>query len=228
VVGEGHRVHGTRRGRWSALALASALALSTAAGAEPSRETPLDYDAFIESLRRPGDERVDRERLARLVFRIAANLDGGKSLLRLLQARAAVPAPTRTTARTLLEAGFDDYVEALATFQASASRLMDDPTSPVRFYDALMDGQRACWHLDLHARMLDTYGVTESDMLSALSSLEACARFRTAVFQPRVAAVLESALAEPGRLRQRIRELEQEVRELESLVDDLRRIDAGE
>jgi hypothetical protein len=77
-------------------------------------------------------------------------------------------------------------------------------------------------------RLLDTYGVGESELMAALSSLEACARFRTASFQPRVEALVAEALVEPGRLQERIRELEQEVRDLQQLVQDLRDIEAGE
>ena len=104
------------------------------------------------------------------------------------------------------------------------TELLDEPNSLLRFQRGLIDGQRACWSFDLHNRLIETYG-SETGMLSILSSREACGRFRTAAFQPRVEAILVDALVERVYLREQILELQREVRELEDLLADLEAID---
>lgn len=216
----------------NAIRLCAALILALAApqllGQTERQQQPLTDDAFIASLGRESSEPVDRARMARLFFSVAATLDGGKSSVRLLQTQIMVPQPSRPTALTLLEAGYEGYTRVLSQFQQSVSRLLDEPDSSSRLYRALITGQRACWHLDQHVRLLDTYNVAESELMAALSSLEACARFRTAAFQPRVEAIVADALVEPVRLREEIRDLKQELRDLQQLVEDLRNIEAGE
>lgn len=205
------------------------LAWTGEAEAQARAKVELDDDTFLESLA-TADSRspVDRRRLAKLFFSIAATLEGGKSSVRLLQAEVVVPATTRRTARDRLEAQFEGYTSALAGFQRSVSSLLDDAQSSLRSYRVLMAGQHACWQLDLHNRMLDSYGVGSTKLGPILSSLEACARFRSAAFRPTVQAIVADALVEAARQRRQLVDLQDEVRELERLVEDLHRIDAGE
>jgi hypothetical protein len=184
-------------------------------------------DAFIEEL---GDvharEPVDRKRLARIFFSLSATLDGGKSSVQLLHRGVIVPDTSRQAVQSLLRARFEDYSRSLGRFKASVSRLLDEPNSRLLFYRTLVDGQRACWHFDLHNRLIEAYG-SEEDMLSILSSREACLRLRRAAFQPRVEAIVMDALVEQVYQREQIQELEADLRELEQLLEDLEEIDAA-
>lgn len=196
--------------------------------AQPTDERPTNDDTFIESLSRESRERVDRQRLARLLFGIASNLEGGKSSLRLLQSKVSAAPPSRATARTLVDASFESYARILTQFHRSVTRLLDDVHSDARLWRGVSDGQRACLQLDRYSRLLETYGVPETDLMSALSSVEACERLRTAAFAPRVDAIFADALADSGAQRRRAQELEVELAELESLLQDLRRLDDEE
>jgi hypothetical protein len=201
---------------------------SSASAARPAEGRPTDPsndDAFIESLSRESRDRIDRQRLARLLFGIASNLDGGKSSLRLLQAKISAPPPSRPTARTLVDSSFEAYVRILGQFHNSVTRLLDDVDSDARLWRGVTDGQRACLQLDRYSRLLETYRVPDVDLMNALSSVEACARLRTTAFAPRVEAIFSEALADTGTQRRRVRELEVEVAELEALLEDLRRLD---
>jgi hypothetical protein len=194
----------------------------------PAPARTMTDDEFIESL---GDEAntapVDRKRLARIFFSLAATLDGGKSSVQLLHRNVMVPDPSRQAVQSLLRTRYEGYTRSLSRFKASVSKLLDEPNSLLLFYRTLADGQRACWQFDLHNRLIETYGST-ADMLSILSSREACGRLRTAAFQPRVEAILVNALVDQVYQRQEILELQAELRELEALLEDLQEIETSD
>ena len=158
---------------------------------------------------------------------LSATLEGGRSSVQLLHSTTVVPESSRRAVQSLLKTRFESYSRSLARFKASVTELLDEPNSLLRFHRALIDGQRACWRFDLHNRLIETYG-SDTGMFSILSSREACGRFRTAAFQPRVEGILVDALVERVYLRQQILELRNEVRELEDLLADLEAIDRDE
>jgi len=182
-------------------------------------------DEFIESLA-DEDSRVpvDRKRLARIFFSLSATLDGGKSSVQLLHGNLVVPDTSRQAVQTLLRKRYAQYTDSLDRFKESVGGLLDQPESLLLLYRTLVDGQRACWYFDLHNWFIETYG-SEADMLSILSSREACGRLRTAAFQPRVEAILMDALVEQVYQRQELSELRTELAALEKLLADLREID---
>ena len=210
-----------RHGTACAVLIAAALCVGPAAGAE------ISDDDFIEGLGEPSDRPVDRKRLARVFFSVAATLDGGKSSVQLLQGSVVAPDASRQAVQSLLGARFEDYSRSLARFKDSVTLLLDEPQSLLRLYRALADGQRACWHFDLHNRLIETYGA-DADLLSILASREACGRLRTAAFQPRVEAIIADALVEQVHLRQQVLDLQADLRELETLLQDLREIEASD
>ncbi len=180
-------------------------------------------DEFIESLGSNAPARpVDRRRLAKLFFGLASTLDGDKSSVRLRQTHVAVAESSRRAVSGLLEARYEQYTQTLASFKQSVSDLLDEPDSLLLFYRVFIEGQRACWQLDLHSLMIETYAGGGADALSVLSSREACGRFRTVVFQPRVEGILRDALVEQIFQREEIRSLEGELRDLEALLAELR------
>jgi hypothetical protein len=185
-------------------------------------------DEFIESL---GDASintpVDRKQLARIFFSLAATLDGGKSSLKLLHGNLVVPDTSRQAVQSLLRKRYAQYTDSLARFKQSVGGLLDEPNSLLLLYRTLVDGQRVCWYFDLHNWFVETYG-SDTDMLSILSSREACGRLRTAAFQPRVEAILMDALVEQVYQRQELIELRAELEDLEELLSDLRKIDESE
>jgi hypothetical protein len=212
----------------SLLALVAPPAAATTPLTPTAPTRPMSDDEFIESL---GDESidtpVDRKRLARILFSLAATLDGGKSSVQWLQSSAVVPETSRQAVRSLLATRFGQYANSLARFRTSVTALLDDPDSLLLLHRTLTDGQRACWHFDLHNRLIESYG-SESDLLSILSSREACTRLRATAFQPRVEGIVRGALVERVYLREEIRELEDDLAELERLLRDLEEIDAAE
>jgi hypothetical protein len=184
-------------------------------------------DEFIEQLGEASSTQpVDRKRLARILFSLAATLDGGKSSVQLMHGNVIVPDSSRQAVVSMLRARYEDYARSLARYKQSVTELLDEPNSLLRFYRAMVDGQRACWHFDLHNRLIETYG-SESDLLSILSSRESCGRLRRAVFQPRVEAIVMDALVEQVYQRQEILELRQALEDLEQLLEDLQEIDAS-
>jgi len=209
--------------RLLALALILSLAPQTPAATEA-----LSDDEFIMSL---GDESidtaVDRKRLARVFFSLAATLDGSKSSVQLLQGSVVAPESSRRAVWSLLRTRFEDYSRALARFKGSVTQLLDEPYSLLRLHRALLDGQRACWQFDLHNRLIETYGA-DASLLSILASREACTRLQLTSFQPRVQAIIVEALVERVYQREEIRELQAELQDLEELLADLRRIDAAD
>jgi hypothetical protein len=208
--------------------VARVLLLVLALGLAPGGAAATSDDEFIASL---GDETakepVDRKRLARIFFSLAATLDGGKSSVRLLHGNLVVPDASRQAVQSLVRQRFGDYERSLARFRASATRWLDEPESLLLLHRAVTDGQRACWHFDLHNRLIESYG-SSSALRSILSSRQACVRLRTAAFQPRVEAIVVDALVRQVYQRQEIVELEQELQELEELLRELQRIDEGE
>jgi hypothetical protein len=198
------------------------------ASTAPGATGAMTDDEFIEALGEEADTSpVDRKRLARIFFSLAATLEGGKSSVQLLHRNVIVPDPSRQAVQSLLRTRFEGYSRSLARFRGSVTQLLDEPDSLLLFYRTLVDGQRACWMFDLHNRLIETFGST-ADMISILSSRESCGRLRTAAFQPRVDRIVTSALVERVYQRQEILELQTELRELERLLADLRQIDASE
>jgi len=190
-----------------------------------ARAQAISDDDFIEQLGDASSTRpVDRKRLARILFSLAATLEGGKSSVQLVHGNVMVPDSSRQALVSLLRARYGDYSRSLARFKGSVTELLDEPNSLLRFYRTLVDGQRACWHFDLHNRLIETYG-SETDLFSILSSREACGRLRRAVFQTRVEAIVMDALVEQVYERQEILELRVELRDLEQLLSDLQEID---
>lgn len=124
-----------------ALALTLAVAPAPRALAQAVHETD---DDFIESL---GDESirtpVDRKRLARTVFSLAATLDGGKSSVQLLHGSVVVPESSRRAVRSLLRTRYDNYARSLARFKDSVTDWLDEPYSTLRLHRALVDGQQS-------------------------------------------------------------------------------------
>jgi len=207
------------------LVLALVLALSPQVLAETEALTD---DEFIESL---GDQSigapVDRKRLARILFSLAATLEGGKSSVQLLHGSVIVPQSSRQAVHSLLRTRFEGYSRTLARFKSSVTELLDEPYSMLRLHRTLVEGQRACWQFDLHNRLIETYGA-DASLLSILSSREACTRLQLASFQPRVEAIFVDALVERVYQREEIRELRADVKDLEELLADLQRIDETE
>src|SRR5262245_56241673 len=137
---------------WRAARAALCMLLLGLAPGAPRAEGQTD-DEFIEALGEASNKMpVDRKRLARILFSLAATLDGGKSSVQLLQSLVVVPESSRQAVQSLLHARFGSYSESLSLFRQSVSGLLDEPDSVLLLYRTIADGQRACWHLDLHNR----------------------------------------------------------------------------
>ena len=134
---------------------------------------------------------------------------------------------SRRAVHGLLDTRYAEYTESLARFKRSVSDLLDEPDSVLLFFQVFMEGQRTCWQLDLHNLLIEAYG-GGAGSLSTLSSREACGRFRTAVFQPRVEAILRDALEDRVFQEEEVRTLRRDLRELEQLLAALREIDQSE
>jgi hypothetical protein len=206
------------------------LLLLVLVGSRPSElsaaETELTDEQFLASLgSAPAKQPIDRRRLARLLQGIASTLDAGLSRVRSLHGRLVVPDAAGATVQPQLEARFGDYSASVAAFKRSATEFLDEPDSQLRWYQVEVDGQRACWQLDVHQRLIETYGARTSDLMTVAASRDACSRLRVGVFQPRVAAIVRDALIEQVYQREEIRKLEQQIAELEQLVDDLSEIE---
>ena len=77
-------------------AVASTALLALALLVAPVQGAEISDDEFIEQLGDAAtDKPVDRKRLARMLFSLAATLDGGKSSVRLLQSGVVVPEASR-------------------------------------------------------------------------------------------------------------------------------------
>jgi hypothetical protein len=185
-------------------------------------------DEFIESLGEDATGPVDRRRLAKVAFALAATLDGDKSSVRLLHGQVGAPEASIRAIHALLEARYDEYLGTLARLREAVSGLLDEPDSLLLFHRVFVEGQRACWQLDMHNDLIEAYAGSGARTLSLLSSREACTRMRTLLFQPRTEAILREALIERVMQQEEIRALERDVRDLEDLLDDLREIDLRE
>jgi hypothetical protein len=213
------------RGPAIVLSLVLVAAITTPAIAQAAaRQTD---DEFIESLGSESPRPVDRRRLAKVMFGLASTLDGDKSSVRLVQSQVAAQDGSRRAVHGLLEMRYGEYTETLARFKRSVSDLLDEPDSVLLFFRVFMEGQRTCWQLDMHNLLIEAYG-GGAGSLSTLSSREACGRFRTAVFQPRVEAILRDALVDRIFQEEEIRTLRRDVRDLEQLLADLREIEESE
>jgi hypothetical protein len=121
----------------------------------------------------------------------------------------------------LLDQHLADYGASVSGFKRSATAFLDQPESMLAWYQVLLDGQRACWQLDVHQRVIETYGASAEDLMGVAASREACTRLRTLSFQPRVESIVRDALVERVYQREELRRLEQQVAELERLVEEL-------
>jgi hypothetical protein len=225
------RTRGTRAATaaaWLPRALVLAVALAPATAQSTAEHEPVGDEEFIASL---GDPRagsaVDRRKLAKVLFGLAATLDGDKSTVRLLQGQVAAAEGSSRAVRSLIEARYADYLDSLTSFRGQCSELLDEPDSLLLLYEAITSGQRACWQLDLHNLLVDTYAAGGASTLPVLSSREACSRLRTVVFQPRIEEIVREALVDRIHQQERIRTLERDLRDLEELLADLRDIDGG-
>jgi hypothetical protein len=174
-----------------------------------------------------GDE-LDRKELARFFFSIAATLNSDKSSVQILQTGMRVRNVSAESVRAAVRARYGEYDRTVEKFMSSVSELLDDPDSTPLLFMVLMDGHRACWHLASYTRLVETYGVSSSRLLSILSSTEACQRFTKEAFRPAVYEAILTALQRTAEREADFRALTEEVEELEKLLEDLRRIEAGE
>jgi len=197
--------------------------------AEAQNSASLSDEQFIASLEAmdPGDS-ADAARLAKLLFGVASTLEGGQTSVRLLQNAVAVRDRQAESIRAMLGVRLEEYSAALGRFRGSVSELLDDPESRQLLFRSLMYGQEACWRLDVFTRLVETYGASGADLMSTLSSIESCKRFRQAAFQPPVHRLVAQALGEQDQLRKENRELREELDDLEALIRDLIRIEQGE
>jgi hypothetical protein len=171
---------------------------------------------------------VDRKKLGRFFFGIAATLNGDKSSVQLLQGGVKVRNASAESVRAAVRARYGEYDRTVEKFMSSASELLDAPNSTPLLFMTLMDGHRACWQLGSYSRLVETYGVSSSRLLSILSSTEACERFIKEAFRPEVKEIILGALQGDAERDADYRALREEVEELEKLLEDLRRIEAGE
>lgn len=171
---------------------------------------------------------VDRKKLGRSFFSIAATLNGDKSSVQILQSGIKVRNASADSVRAAVRARYGEYDGTVEKFMSSASELLDAPDSTPLLFTTLMDGHRACWQLGSYTRLVETYGVSSSRLLSILSSTEACERFVKEAFLPEVQEVILAALQGDEERNADFRALREEVEELEKLLEDLRRIEAGE
>jgi hypothetical protein len=207
------------------LAMLMVLVIITAA-APPVMAVSSDDARFIASLAgTEGGRPVDRERLARLFFGVASTLDSSKNSVQRLQ--ALLPSRDEPNGSTTDYAAnqYEDYVRLVKQFQQSVNDLLDDPDSGLRLYRVLMDGQRTCWELYMYYNLVDTYGVSGADMLTALTSPEVCETFRAVAHKPRVINLVAVDLAGQQEQGRELTILREELLELEQLLHDLRLID---
>lgn len=221
------RLHsGLRPALALALLVPAALAVR---GADTPPAPGSEAESFLQVLEASGpDAPVDRKRLSRLFFSIAATLEGGRSAVRLLQSVPNARLLSTESARGLTAARYGAYGEAVERFRSAAARLLDSPEEGAPLYRALAAGHRACWRLDEYTRLMQDYGARAPDMISILSSTEACAQFRRAAFQDSVEGLLARDLVGTDALREELRDVTVELEELERLLEDLRRIDASD
>jgi hypothetical protein len=144
-----------------------------------------------------------------------------------LHSGVVAPDPSRQAVQSLLRKRFAEYSRSLERFRHSVEGLLDEPESLLLLYRTMTDGQRTCWQFDLHNRLIETYGA-DADLLSILSSREACGRLQTATFQPRVQAIVVDALVDHVYQRREIDDLEADLADLEALLADLQEIEESD
>ena len=123
----------------------------------------------------------------------------------------------------VLEQQFDEYTGAVDRFRESTGKLLDEPGSALHLYRVLADGSAACWRLGDYSAMLKNWGIAAADLLTALSSTEACERFRRAASLPAVDAVVMEALALESYQRDEMLRLRTELRELRRQLEERER-----
>ena len=203
-------------------------ALSGPAAAQSAPETAtMDDKQFLTYLEAGSSDdgehgpALDHRRLAKLMFSIGATLGGGKSNVRLLQGAMRLRAPAAESTRGMAAGRYQRYDQAVEGYRGASSRLLDSPESVRLLFHVLVDGHEVCWRLDAYTRLMETYGVSANDMLSILSSREACGQFRRAAFSAPVEGTVSRSLQSTERFQSEIRDLRQELEELEKLVQDL-------
>ena len=187
-------------------------------------------DPFLRSLGK--DQPVDRPGLARFVVRTTSTLENGRDAVEYmkLMAEDVVPGEQfRAKAAAAMQERLAAYEQALGGFRAAARRLLDDPGSDRRLFAALLAGQHACWRLESHINLAESYGAKAGQLRGVLASGSACSKFVHVAFQPKVGDLIERALVdardEPDLSREN-RVLKEELAALEQLLEDLREIDA--
>ena len=141
--------------------------------------------------------------------------------MRLLQGAMRVRDPSVESTRGMAAARYERYEAAVEAFRGAASQLLDSPQSVRLLFHVLVDGHEVCWRLDAYTRLMETYGVSPNDLLSILSSREACGQFRRVAFSAPVEGAVARGLKDADRLRSEMRDLQREIEELERLVQDL-------
>ena len=213
--------------------LTALLAAGVPAATDPDTSA-MDDDQFVEHLERTSfrdddpREQLDLRRLSKLLFSVGATLGGGKTNVRMLQSGMQLRESQSGGTREMTAARYTTYDGAVERFRGDVSSLLDRPDALPRLHRSLTDGLEVCWRLDAFARLMETYGVSAQDMLSILSSREACDTFRRAAFSAQVQGTLARALQDSEQWRGQVRALEEEVAELERLVEDLRKIDGAD
>jgi hypothetical protein len=200
-----------------------------ARGAEPPQRINGDDETFIRELETAAfGETVDRKRLSRVLFGIAATLEGGRSAVGLLQSAPSARRLSTEAARELASARFETYRSGVERFKILATELLDRPESTTLLHAVVSSGQRACWRLTEYTRAMESYGLRAPDLVTVLSSTEACAKFGRIALHERVERLVSEQLAEAEALRERLHEATVELEELERLLEDLRRIEESD
>jgi len=169
----------------------------------------------------------DRRDLAKRFFGVAATLEGGKSSVELLAQGVSIREAAGGSVRQMLDSRFAQYRTSVERFRSAVSELLDRPESQNLLFRTLMGGHQACWRLESFTRICETYGVSGADLVTVLSSTEACARFRDIAFDPQVERIVALALEDREARARENRELREELHALERLLEDIRRIDAN-
>lgn len=187
-------------------------------------------DPFLRSL--DNDQPVDRSGLARFMLRTTSTLDQGRdavAYMRLLAEDVIPGEQFKAKASVDMRRRFDDYAAALGEFRTASRRLLEDPASDRRLFVALLAGQHACWRLESHINLAESYGAKAGQLSGVMTSGSVCSRFAHVAFQPKIGGLIEQALTEqrdePALTREN-RVLKEELAALEQLLEDLREIDA--
>ncbi len=187
-------------------------------------------DPFLRSLGR--DQPVDRPGLARFMVRTTGTLDGAREAVEYLRlvAEDVVPGEQfKAKAAAEMRARYGAYLAALGDFRTASRDLLQDPASNQRLFRALLAGQHACWRLESHINLAESYGARAGQVRGVLESGSVCAKFAHVTFQPKIGGLIDRALTEardePALSREN-RALKEELAALEQLLEDLRAIDA--